>query len=101
MSDEKTLLEKALAMRAEWAKDQPSLSAELRAMGREAMKDINNKMHEVFFGSPAGYGEPGTPLNPTPQMVTADLDMAGYNAMLDGYATKGMTAQLHDKGVER
>lgn len=102
MSEDKSLWQQALAKRAQWAKEQPSLSAQLKAMGREAAKDINSTMHQVFFGSPAGFGEPGTPLNPTPQMVTQDLDaMGGYKAMLDGYSQKGPTAQLHDKGIER
>jgi hypothetical protein len=53
---------------------QPSLLAELKAMGREAVKDIRNTGHEVFFGRGEGAGEPGTPLNPTPQIVTDQLE---------------------------
>lgn len=36
---------------------------------REAAKDINNTLHQVFFGQQAGASEPGTPLSPTPQEV--------------------------------
>lgn len=36
---------------------------------REAAKDINNTLHQVFFGQQAGPGEPGTPLVPTQQEV--------------------------------
>lgn len=52
---------------------QPSFGAELKAMTREAVKDVNSTIQQVFFGHPAGHGEPGTPLNPTPQLVTEDL----------------------------
>ena len=41
-----------LAKRAEWAAEQPSLSAELKAMGREAIKDVRGTLHETFFGQP-------------------------------------------------
>jgi hypothetical protein len=34
------------------------------ALGREAVKDIRNTMHEMFFGKSERGGEPGTPLNP-------------------------------------
>ncbi len=45
----------------------------MEAMVREFKKDVNNTMHQVFFGQPAQPGEPGTPLNPTPQNVTDSL----------------------------
>jgi hypothetical protein len=53
--------------------NQPSLGAELKAMVREAAKDVRSTMNQFFFGRPDGPGEPGTPLNPTPQQVTKDL----------------------------
>jgi hypothetical protein len=34
------------------------------AMGREAVKDVRNTIHEIFFGRGEGGAEPGTPLNP-------------------------------------
>jgi hypothetical protein len=52
---------------------QPSLGAEVKAMAREATKDIRGAIHQVFFGRPEGPSEPGTPLNPTPQIVTGQL----------------------------
>ena len=36
----------------------------LPAMGREAVKDIRNTIHEFFFGRGERGVEPGTPLNP-------------------------------------
>jgi hypothetical protein len=101
-AQKQSLWEQVLAKRAEWAKEQPSLTAQLKAMGREALKDVHNTLNQVFFSGHAGIGEPGAPLNPTPQMVTQDLDvMGGYKAMLDGYSTAGPTSQLHDKGMDR
>jgi hypothetical protein len=67
----------ALSKFAEWVKEnhtnQPSLGAELKAMAREAVKDIRGTIHQAMFGQPEHMSEPGTPLNPTPQLVTADL----------------------------
>ena len=101
-----SLWEHVLAKRAQWAKEQPALEcAEIKALAREAAKDIHNTLQLVFFGTPAGPGEPGTPLVPTQAMVTSDLgtleSMGMYQNMLDGYSTAGPTAQLHDKGRER
>lgn len=101
-AQKQSLWEQILAKRAEWAREQPSLIAELKAMGREAAKDLHNNLNQVFFGTHAGPGEPGMPLNPTMQMVTQDLDvLGGYKAMLDGYSAAGPTPQLHDKEMER
>ena len=55
------------------ARKQPSVLAELRAIAREADKDVRGTVHEIFFGKPEGPSEPGTPLNPTPQMTTEEL----------------------------
>lgn len=97
-----SLWEQVLAQRAQWAKQQPSISAELKAMGREAAKDMHNSLNQTFFGTHDGPGEAGTPLNPTMQMVTQDLDvMGGYKALLDGYSTMGPTAQTHARDLER
>ena len=52
---------------------QPSLGAELRAMTREAVKDLRGAVHDAAWGQAERFGEPGTPLNPTPQLITADL----------------------------
>lgn len=72
---------------AEQQQQQISFKAELAAMAREAVKDVREKVMEAGFGQREGPGEPGTPLNPTPQIVTNDLtrgrlslsDMAGQD----------------------
>ncbi|MDZ4858030.1 MAG: hypothetical protein SGI88_03535 [Candidatus Hydrogenedentes bacterium] len=88
----------------DWIRDnhaqQPSLGAEVKAMAREAVKDVRNTIHEVFFGKGEGMSEQGTPLNPTPQIVTQDMgNVHGYEAMLDGYSRSGH--EQNEKGMER
>jgi hypothetical protein len=51
-------------------------------MGREAVKDIRDTVvSQGWFGQREGPGEMGTPLNPTPQLVTEDLKQS-YDDML-------------------
>lgn len=102
MADNDSLWQQMLAKRAEWAASQPSLSAELKAMGREAIKDIRGTLHEAYFGKPEHMSEMGTPLNPTPQMTTQDLGTVhgSYESMLDAYAVRG-NEQQHKKEHER
>jgi hypothetical protein len=97
MSEKQGVWEAMLATRAEWAASQPSLSAELKAMGREAVKDIRGTIHETFFGKPEHMPEMGTPLNPTPQMTTQDLGTVhgSYESMLDSYASRAQEQQQH------
>jgi hypothetical protein len=96
--DGRRIWEELLAKRNEWAKQQPSLGAEVRAMAREAVKDIRGTIHETFFGKPEHAPEMGTPLNPTPQMTTQDLCTVhgSYQAILDTYAQRGREAQDHE-----
>ncbi len=87
----------------EWIKgnheQQPALGAELAAMGREAVKDIRGTLMESYFGKPEHASEPGTPLSPTMQEVSADRGLVGqYHAMLDSYAAKG---SAHGRGQEQ
>lgn len=102
MAEAKSTYEELLAKRAEWAQSQPSLSAELKAMGREAIKDIRGTIHESFFGKPEHASELGTPLNPTPQMTTQDLGTVHgtYEARLDSFAARGQEAQEHNQERE-
>lgn len=88
--DQNGILSQMLAKRAEWAADQPSLSAELKAMGREAIKDIRGTLHQAYFGLQEHPSEMGTPLNPTPQMTTQDLGTVhgSYQSELDSYAAR-------------
>lgn len=92
----------------EWIKhnreQQPSLGAELKAIGREAIKDVRNTMHQVFFGQREGPGEPGAPLNYTQAEISQDRGLVGgYQAMLDAYASRGSVhgqSQEKDRGIE-
>lgn len=103
MAGEKSTWEQLLAKRAEWAEQQPSLGAELKAMGREAVKDIRGTVHQSWFGQPEHGAELGTPLNPTPQMTTQDLGTVhgSYQAMLDSYGAQGRVAQDRENDMER
>jgi hypothetical protein len=102
MAHDQSTWEQLLAKRAEWAQSQPSLSAELKAMGREAIKDIRGTVHETFFGKPEHASELGSPLCPTPQAVTQELGTVygSYQSMLDAYASRG-AEQQHQKENER
>jgi hypothetical protein len=92
-----------------WVKDnrdrQPSFGAEVKAMGREAIKDVRNTIHESFFGQREGPGEPGAPLNYTQAEISQDRGLVGgYQAMLDAYASRGSVhghGQEKDRGIER
>lgn len=101
MAEEKSTWEQLLAMRAQWAQEQPSLGAELKAMAREGIKDVRSTVMETFLGSPELGGEPGTPLNPTPQQVTQDLGnvYGTYQSQLDAYAARGQ--EHNTKELER
>jgi hypothetical protein len=52
---------------------QPALGAQLGAMWREGLKDLQNAILPAFPDSQRGVEEAGTPLNPTPQQVTKAL----------------------------
>jgi hypothetical protein len=86
-------------------REQPSLWAELKAMAREAVKDIREALVDRgYFGQHGGPGEPGTPLNPTPQMVTKDLGTVygpatSYTDMLKDASLGAKREQ--DRGIER
>lgn len=96
------LVQRMIDQRNEWAEQQPSIGAELKAMAREAVKDVRSTISETFLGSPELGGEPGTPLNPTPQMVTQDMGnvYGNYSQMLDSYAARA-PEQEQEKVAER
>ena len=82
---------------------QPSLGAELKALGREGLKDLQNAVLHAFPDSMRLHEEPGAPLSPTQAMVTKDVGTVyGFQDVLDGYASRG-TGHGHeqDKGLER
>ena len=93
---EPSLWQQYLDMRARNVEQLPSFGGEMAALWREARKDINNSLHQVFFGQQAGIGEPGTPLVPTQMQVNQDLNVHGYNALLEDAAV-----QHSVKGAER
>ena len=103
MAGEKSTWEQLLAKRAEWAEQQPSLGAEIKAMVREGVKDVRGTLHQSWFGQPEHAAEMGTPLNPTPQLVTQDLGMAhgSYDSMLDSYAAQGRVADERENEMGR
>lgn len=75
----------------------PSLSAQLGAMGREALKDVRETMFETFFGKGDGPGEMGAPLNPTPQIVTDDLEKGqSFQEMLREASQRGGQGQSQE-----
>jgi hypothetical protein len=82
---------------------QPSLGAELRALGREGLKDLQNAVLHAFPDSMRLHEEPGAPLSPTQAMVTKDVGTVyGFQDALDGYASRGTAhGNEHDKGLER
>ncbi len=87
----------------EWIKgnheQQPALGAELAAMGREMIKDVRGTLMESYFGKPEHASEPGTPLSPTMQEVSADRGLVGqYQAILDSYSSRG---SVHGRGQEQ
>jgi hypothetical protein len=68
----------------DWVRDNharmPSLGGQLAAMCREAIKDVRSTMNEFFFGKAEHPPEIGTPLNPTPQIVTQEQgNFRGYD----------------------
>jgi len=83
MSKAKTFLSKAEAGLSAWM--------------REGAKDLHNALVPAFPTSARGIDEPGTPLNPTPQMVTDALK--GYEAELDAAGSRPQPEQ--DRAMER
>jgi hypothetical protein len=91
----------------EWVRQnhaqQPALGAELKALGREGLKDLQNAVLHAFPDSMRLQEEPGAPLSPTQAMVTKDVGTVyGFGDVLDGYASRGTVhGQERDKGMER
>lgn len=50
--------------------DVPNFGGEMKAVFREGLKDLQNVVLHAFPDSIHGVEEPGTPTNPTQQMVT-------------------------------
>jgi hypothetical protein len=82
---------------------QPSLGAELRALGRAGAKDLQNAVLHAFPDSMQLHSEPGSPLSPTQAMVTQDIGtVRGFQAALDDYAARGNgNGHEQERGHER
>lgn len=57
---------------------------EMGAIFREGVNDIRSTAHQVAFGVPEHPSGVGTPMNPTPQMVTEDLKGIDHIPAKDG-----------------
>ena len=81
----------------------PSLGAELKALGREGLKDLQNAVLHAFPDSTRLHEEPGAPLSPTQAMVTKDVGTVyGFQDVLDGYADRGSGhGREQERGQER
>ena len=64
--------------------------AQVKALTREAAKDVNNTMHQIFFGQGVTPGEIGTPMVPTQAAISKDLGNV-----------YGREAMREDRGMER
>ena len=50
---------------------------QLKALGREAVKDVRGTLMQFFFHQPEHSSEPGTPLNPTQELISDQLKDRG------------------------
>jgi hypothetical protein len=82
---------------------QPSLGAELKALGRQGLKDLQNAVLHAFPDSMRLHEEQGTPLSPTSAMVTKDVGTVfGFQETLDSYAARGTVhGTEQDKAIEQ
>lgn len=81
----------------------PTTSSVLWAEWRRGLKDLQNAVLNPWNGVVATHEESGSVGNPTPQIVTQDIqgDQA-YQSMLEGYAARGGEAQKQQQEeVER
>lgn len=74
--------------------------AEVDALLREMGKDLRGTLHQIFYGQPEHPSEPGTPLNPTPQIVTEGLTGRGVNAETDRVQEGGKLTLAQMRGMQ-
>ncbi len=78
----------------------PSSSSVLWAEWRRGLKDLQNVVTNPFNGITPTHEEPGTIGNPTPQLVTQDIQgKENFSNMLDRYA--GRPAPVQEPQKER
>lgn len=84
--------------------EQPALGAQVGAMWREGLKDLQNAILPAFPESQRGVEEAGTPLNPTPQQVTQALgNVYSLKEILEAPTVAPVTPVVereHDRGRE-
>ncbi|OWK35152.1 hypothetical protein [Fimbriiglobus ruber] len=57
--------------------------AEMKAMGREAVKDVRQTVHEAYFGAPEHAPEPGAPLNKTARETYEEKHSVDHSTIKD------------------
>lgn len=71
-----------------------SSSSVLWAEWRRGLKDLQNAVVNPWNGVTPTHEEPGTIANPTPQLVTEDINgRSSYDAMREQYAARGQQQQ--------
>lgn len=80
--------------------ERPSLGGQFDALWRQGLKDLQANLIPAFPQADRSVSEPGTPLNPTPQMVTQELGQGSYESLLASYASRGEPEQDKDRGIE-
>lgn len=86
---------------------QPNFMGQVAALGREAAKEAQSTIQEVFFGKPTGMHETGTPLSPTQAMVTSDLgkmpsldELRAHAKQKAHEALQNMDGQQQSRGMQ-
>lgn len=82
------------AYRARNAENRPQLGGQIDALTRDAAKQTVGTLNEIMFGRAGDMSEPGTPLNPTQQLVTESLGDRKVNRQTD-------RVEIEPKAVER
>ncbi|HEX4131479.1 MAG TPA: hypothetical protein VHZ24_15680 [Pirellulales bacterium] len=81
---------------------QEKLSGQLEALLRQGAKDLHNAIVPAFPQSAHSLDEPGTPLNPTQQMVTNDVNAdSGYQKWLESHAREAGQERGAGRELER
>lgn len=79
----------------------PSTSSLLWAQWRQGLKTLQDAVLNPWQGVQQGRDEPGTIANPTPQMVTQDIQgKASYQSLLEEYSTRPAPAPEIERGRE-
>lgn len=81
--------------------DRPAFSAPLYAFIRQGHKEIGQAL-QAFPDSIRVVEEPGTLGNPTPQMITEQIQShETYDNFLDRYSSRSPADRSQERGMER